>query len=165
MNNFRIGTGEDSHAFSQNFLPQKPLTLGGIIFENEKKSFEANSDGDVFFHAICNSILSSVGEKTLDSFAKKMCDDGIINSQKYVEKSLEIVKNKFPNFCIQNIVISYEGKIPKIAPKHDLIQKNIAKILGLDLSQVGLTYTSGENLSAFGKGLGGRCLVNVLIKK
>ncbi len=161
--NLRIGIGEDSHKFRPQFDPEKPITLGGIKFSNCTKSFEANSDGDVIFHALCNAILSSVGEKTLAEFSDEMCKSGITDSAKYVEKSLEIAKSKFPNFQIQNVAISLECKIPKIAPVHDRIQENVAQILNLKKEQIGLTYTSGEALTGFGRGNGVRCLVEILI--
>lgn len=163
-NNLRIGIGEDSHRFAEKFYSNCPVVLGGISFPESKNSFEANSDGDVIFHSICNAILSAVGEKTLDDFADKMCKEGIMNSQKYVERALEIAKEKFPNFAFQNLVISLECKFPKLVPKHDEIVKNCARVLGIEKNKVGLTYTSGEGLSDFGKGLGVRCLVEGVFK-
>ncbi len=161
---YKIGIGEDSHQFTTQFNLEKPITLGGIKFPNCTKSFEANSDGDVIFHALCNAILSSVGAKTLDTFADEMCKSGITDSAKYVKKSLAIAKEKFLNFQIKNVAISLECKIPKIAPAHDQIQENVAQILDLKKDQVGLTYTTGEELTEFGKGNGVRCLVEVLVK-
>lgn len=161
-NSFRIGVGEDSHHFAKKHDPNKPLTLGGVVFE-DVLSVKANSDGDVILHALCNAILSAVGEKTLDSFAGKMCQEGITDSQKYVKKALKIAKEQFPNFEIKNVICSLECKTPRIKPKHEAIIDNCAKILDLSKDQIGLTYTSGEDLSDFGKGLGVRCLVEILI--
>ena len=48
--------GEDSHRF----LPpdsSKPCVIGGIIFEGVP-GLDADSDGDVVYHAICNAITS-----------------------------------------------------------------------------------------------------------
>lgn len=157
--NFRIGVGEDSHRFLKKFNPNLPVVLGGISFPESEKSFDANSDGDVIFHSICNAILSSVGEKTLDDFADEMCRNGIIDSEKYVKKSLKIAKEKFPNFEVRNLVISLECKFPKLALRHDEIVVNCAKVLGISKEKIGLAYTSGEELSDFGKGFGVRCLV------
>ena len=158
-----IGIGQDSHRFAEIFVSQKPVILGGIPFPESQKSFEANSDGDVIFHALCNAILSSVGEKTLDTFAAVMCKNGLTNSQYYLEKALEIAQQKKPDFSIKNCIISLEALVPKIAAKHDLIQENIANRLNLKKEQVGLTYTTGEGLSDFGKGLGVNCLVEILL--
>ena len=37
------------------------------------------------------------------------------------------------------------------------VRRNIAKVMGLELSQVGLTATSGEGLTDFGCGDGIQC--------
>ena len=160
--NFRIGVGEDSHKFAENFSPQKKLILGGAEFL-EKKNLAANSDGDVIFHALSNAILSAAGEKTLDNFAAKMCENGEKNSRKYVEKSLKIARQKFPNFTIENVAILLEAKIPKIAPQHEKIQKNCAKILKINFEKIGLSYHSGENLTDCGKGRGVRVFCEILV--
>ena len=161
--NLRIGVGEDSHRFSKNFDLLNPVVLGGVKFLECEKSFEANSDGDVVFHSLCNALLSSIGEKTLDSFSDKMCKSGITDSREYVRKSLEIIYKKFPKFKILNVVISLEALIPKITHRHDKIQENVAKILAIEKNQVGLMYTTGEELSVYGKGIGVKCLVEVLV--
>ena len=159
---WRIGLGEDSHRFTKNFNPQKPLTLGGVQLLESNLSIEANSDGDVIFHALTNALLCSIGEKTLSEFSDKMCKSGITDSWEYLKKALKIALSKHPNFKIQNINISLEVKIPKLSPHHDAIQSHIAQKLELNKSQIGLTYTSGEDLSEFGKGQGIRCLVQIL---
>ena len=158
----RIGLGEDSHRFTSKFNPQKPLTLGGVQLPESHLSIEANSDGDVIFHALTNAILSSTGEKTLSEFSDEMCTSGITDSWEYLKKALEITHSKYPNFKIQNINISLEAKIPKLSPHHDIIQNHIAQKMKLNPLQVGLTYTSGEDLSDFGKGKGIRCLAQIL---
>ncbi|MDH3324937.1 MAG: 2-C-methyl-D-erythritol 2,4-cyclodiphosphate synthase, partial [Candidatus Peregrinibacteria bacterium] len=162
--NLRIGIGEDSHRFVQEFDDKNPVILGGIKFPECEQSFDANSDGDVILHALCNAILSPVGEKTLDSFADEMCKDGITDSREYLKKALEIVQKKFEGFEIFNVVISLECKMPKIAPRHDEVQESLAELLGIEVDKVGLTYTTGEGLSCFGEGKGVRALVKVLAK-
>ncbi|HPE85171.1 MAG TPA: 2-C-methyl-D-erythritol 2,4-cyclodiphosphate synthase [Chlamydiales bacterium] len=39
----------------------------------------------------------------------------------------------------------------------DEIRQSVATLMDLDISQVGLTFTSGDGLSDFGKGLGLQC--------
>jgi 2-C-methyl-D-erythritol 2,4-cyclodiphosphate synthase len=160
--NFRIGLGEDSHRLIKRSAKTAPLVLGGVAFPEFNYIFDANSDGDVILHALCNAILSSVGVKTFDSFARLMYKNGVTDSVEYLRESLAIASEKFAGFKIQNLVISLECLIPKIAPKHESIVKNLAYILDLNEDQIGLTYTTGENLTDFGKGLGVRCSVQIL---
>ena len=43
---------------------------------------------------------------------------------------------------------------PKISPKIEEMRKNIARILQIKENQVGITATTGEGLTEFGKGNG-----------
>ncbi len=140
---FRVGVGEDLHTFT---VKSEPLKIGGVEFPDFEKSFEANSDGDPVLHALCNALLSAVGEKPFSSFADEMCESGITDSEKYVERTLKILHQKYPDFQIQNVAISLELLAPKIAPKHNAIVENIARMLDVLPSQIGLMYTSGEGL-------------------
>lgn len=160
----RIGTGIDSHRFLPKFDPQKPIVLGGVSMPESEKSFDANSDGDVILHSFCNAILSAFGEKTFDEFAGKMCKSGITDSLKYVEKSFEIVRKKHPNFRINNVTFSLEGKYPKLAKRHDDIIVKLEKVLHISKEKIGLNYTTGEELTSFGKGKGVHCLCNLIVQ-
>ncbi len=161
---FRIGVGEDSHRFMEEFNPEKPLVIGGITFSESGKTFDSNSDGDVVLHSLCNALLSSIGEKTFDEFATPMCKSGITDSQKYLEKTMEIVRNKYPKFKIINVVFSLEGKYPKLAPRHEDMVESLKNILSISDERIGITYTSGEGLTSFGRGVGLYCLCNIFIQ-
>lgn len=161
---FRIGIGEDSHRFMDKFDPNKPLVIGGVSFPESKKTFDSNSDGDVILHSLCNAILSSVGEKTFDKFATPMCKSGITDSGKYLEKSMEIVCKKYPKFEIINVVFSLEGRYPRLAPRHDDMIGYLKKILNISCKKIGITYTTGEELSSYGEGVGIYCLCNIFVR-
>ncbi len=162
--NMRIGTGIDSHSFTKVFDKNKPVILGGVEFPECERTFDANSDGDVILHSLCNALLSTIGGKTLDSFADRMCKEGITDSSKYLEKAFQIIKEKYPNFKIINAVFSLEGKYPKLASRHDDVSMNIEKLLKISLEKIGLNYTTGENLTSFGRGKGVYCLCNILVQ-
>jgi hypothetical protein len=56
---YRSGIGQDSHRF----LPpdsSKPCIVGGVIFDGVP-GLDADSDGDVVYHAICNAMTSLSG--------------------------------------------------------------------------------------------------------
>ncbi|HEY5714186.1 MAG TPA: 2-C-methyl-D-erythritol 2,4-cyclodiphosphate synthase [Candidatus Gracilibacteria bacterium] len=160
-----FGVGEDSHRFASQFDPQKPVVLGGVKLPESQLTFDANSDGDVIIHSLCNALLNAIGAPTFDTFATPMCRAGIIDSVKYFEETLKILKNQEPNAKIQQVRISLEGLVPKIAPNHHEIVNNLARILNIEVSNIGLTYTTGEALTSFGKGDGMRCTTYVIITK
>jgi 2-C-methyl-D-erythritol 4-phosphate cytidylyltransferase/2-C-methyl-D-erythritol 2,4-cyclodiphosphate synthase len=159
---FRVGTWEDSHRFHDEFVPGKEVVLWGVHIKCEK-SVIANSDGDVILHSLVNALLASIWWKTLAHIADSMCEKWVTDSKEYVEESLKVIYQQYPNFEIQNVSFSLECRTPKLSPLHDDIQQNIAHILGIQYSQVGLNYHTWEKLSDYGKWLGIKCLCNILI--
>lgn len=145
----RTGIGQDSHRF----LPidsSKLCIIGGLIFD-DAPGFNANSDGDVVFHAICNAITSLTGVLILGDIADDLClKDGITDSEVYLLEAMKTLGQQ----RITHVAITIEAKKPKF--KHRLLEmrENIARVMKLDVSQVGVTVTSGEGLTDFGCGDG-----------
>ena len=148
----RTGIGQDSHRF----LPQgtaKPCILGGIIFEGEA-GFQANSDGDVIFHALCNAISSLTGEIILGLRADELLEkEGITDSRVYLEEALKTLGRQ----QISHVAITIEARRPKILNKIPELKRSIAEAMKIQTSQVGLTATTGEGLTSFGVGEGLQC--------
>lgn len=161
----KFGFGEDSHKFLQDFDLQKPFRLGGIDVSEKKLSSNGNSDGDVILHALCNALLSAFGDKTFDFIAKPICKFGEKKSTAYLKETIKYIEKKCRKIFFQQVLISLEGSQPKIAPYHDKIQKNLSKLLGINLKNIGITYTTGENLTSFGRGEGMKCQIFLIVKK
>ncbi len=145
----RTGIGQDSHRFlSPNST--KLCVICGIIFD-EVPGFNADSDGDVVFHALCNAITSLTGIPILGAIAEDLCfKDGITDSEVYLQEALKTLgKQK-----ITHIAVAIEGKKPIFKNRIDEMRKNLARVLNLSASQVGITATSGEGLTDFGCGEG-----------
>lgn len=145
----RTGIGQDSHRF----LPEdstKPCIIGGLIFE-EVPGLSADSDGDVVYHAICNAISSVTGVPILGGIAIDLCHkDGITDSQVYVERALETLGRQ----KIEHVALTIEGKRPRLQKRIPEMCEKVAAVLKLDISQVGITITSGDGLTSFGLGEG-----------
>lgn len=157
----KIGLGQDSHAFSQT---KKPLTLGGIKI-SETGGLAANSDGDVILHSLCNALSSAIGEGSLGTWTEKMFkEQGITDSKKYVEDILHKVTEK--GFTVENVSIAVEAQKPRLQDREIImIKKSLADILQIKIEEVGLTFTSGEGLTAFGRGEAIQVLATVLLNK
>ena len=145
----RTGIGQDSHRF----LPpdsSKPCIIGGLIFD-DAPGFNANSDGDVVFHALCNAITSVTGEPILGALADDLClKDGITDSEVYLKEALKTLgKQK-----ITHASVCIEAKKPVFKERLLEMRENVARVMGLSLSQVGITVTSGQGLTDFGCGDG-----------
>lgn len=158
----RVGIGQDSHHFD-NFSENKSLILGGIKIDTDLK-FQANSDGDVVLHSLCNALGSAIGLGSISTYADKMClEEKITDSRKYVEYIFQKVKEK--GYKIQNVSISLEAKKPKLEKHFPEMKKSIANLLETEIENIGITATSGEELTAFGKGEGIQVFAIVCIIK
>lgn len=157
---FRVGIGQDSHQFSK---AKKPLVLGGITV-SKSGGMMGNSDSDVILHSLCNALSSATGGDSLGTWSDEMCSAGITDSKKYVEIIADRVKAE--GFKVGNVSIAVEAKKPYIDLKDsDRMKQVIVGILGISKKQVGITFTSGEGLTPFGKGLGIQSICQVLISK
>ena len=140
----KVGIGQDSHRFSN----EGTLILGGIEFPGTPKLL-GNSDADVVLHSLCNAISSITTVNVLGSITDKMCKNGITNSEEYVKEALKYLEDK-----IVHVAISIECQTPKISPRVEEMRFRIAKILNIPASSIGITATTGEGLTEFGKGNG-----------
>lgn len=150
---YRTGIGQDSHRF----LPEdstKPCVIGGLIFE-DVPGFKANSDGDVVLHAICNAISSITGDLILGSKADELWSKhGITDSIVFLEEALKTLGSH----KVIHVALSIEGSRPRFIKRISEMRQSIAKMMKIDVSQVGITATTGEGLTDFGCGEGLQCL-------
>jgi 2-C-methyl-D-erythritol 2,4-cyclodiphosphate synthase len=145
----RTGIGQDSHRF----LPSestKPCVLGGLIFR-DVPGLNASSDGDVVFHAICKAITSVTGIPVIGGIADDIClKDGITDSAVYLGEALKTLgKQK-----IMHVSIAIEAMKPKLKGRLLDMRENVASIMGIEVSCVGITITQGGGLTDFGCGDG-----------
>ena len=150
----KTGLGQDSHSFDIN--TEKPLVIAGVIFENEQ-GLKGNSDADVVLHALCNSISSISGITILGPVTDQMCKNGITDSSEYLKKAMETVSD----YKITHVSVSIECKRPKINSKVPKMKERIAELMQIDPNEVGITATTGEGLTEFGKGNGIQALTMI----
>jgi 2-C-methyl-D-erythritol 2,4-cyclodiphosphate synthase len=154
----KTGIGQDSHAFEQ--TPGKPLILAGIKL-NHPVGLKGNSDADVVLHSITNAISSITGRNILGSVADQLCQEGLTDSSEYLKLAL----GDLEGWKIKHIAIAIECLIPKISPQIDSMKKNIAKLCHIDKTDIGITATTGEGLTAFGKGEGIQSVTIITVNK
>lgn len=143
----KVAIGQDSHRFDFEDKNKK-LILGGIVFEGATP-LSGNSDADVVLHSITNAVSGITCKNILGKIADDMCKSGITDSEEYLKEALKYLNNK-----IVHLSISIECKTPKITPKIEDMRKNISRILKIPENSVGITATTGEGLTEFGKGNG-----------
>ncbi|NGX54974.1 MAG: 2-C-methyl-D-erythritol 2,4-cyclodiphosphate synthase [Chlamydiae bacterium] len=146
---YRTGLGEDSHRFLTEETT-KPCVIAGLVFE-EVPGFKANSDGDVVFHAICNAISSLTGVLILGEIADELlAKNGITDSEVFLKEGLKLLGQQ----KIVHVALSLEGSRPLFKERIQEMRANIARVLEIDISQVGITATTGEGLTDYGLGDG-----------
>ena len=152
--------GQDSHRFGE-VADNCSIMLGGVSIPSDRP-LEANSDGDVILHAITNAISGYTGKIVLGGIADKLClEDGIKDSSVFLKKAVEDIQGAKIIHCS----VSVECLVPKLKPHLDRIRSKIAELLDLPVSSVGLTATTGEGLTSFGKGEGIQAFVILSFRK
>jgi 2-C-methyl-D-erythritol 2,4-cyclodiphosphate synthase len=157
----KTGLGQDSHRIQQP-SQGKALILGGVRFD-EAFSLEGNSDSDVILHAITNAISGVTGRPVLGPVADDLCKAGISDSSAYLRLAMaDLIAIQYR---LSHVSISLECQRPKILPKLAELRTHLAVLLGLTVADIGITATSGEGLTDFGRGLGIQALAVVTTQK
>ncbi|NSW92192.1 MAG: 2-C-methyl-D-erythritol 2,4-cyclodiphosphate synthase [Firmicutes bacterium] len=145
----KVGIGQDSHRFDFS-NKNKKLILGGVVFEGYPP-LKGNSDADVVLHSLTNAISGITCVNILGEISDKLClEEGITDSSVYLKEALKYLgENK-----IVHVSISIECQLPKISPKIPEMRSNISRLLKIPENCIGITATSGEGLTEFGRGNG-----------
>jgi len=152
-----MGLGQDAHQFLKG-KTEKKCVIGGARFD-DVPGFDADSDGDVIFHSLCNAISSVTHIPIMGKVAVDLCHrSGICDSACYLHEALKTLEG----LVISHIAFSIEAKFPRLQNKLPLMRQNVAKIIAeyfpFTIEQVGITAVSGQNLTHFGQGLGVQAL-------
>lgn len=149
----KVAIGQDSHRFcDEQEAVGRELMLGGVMIPGESPLF-GNSDADVILHALTNAISGITGVAILGTVADALCKAGHTDSAIYVSEAMLHLKGK-----ILHVSFSVEGKRPKLLPHIPAMRAAVADLLQISVSQVMLTATTGEELTAFGRGEGMQAL-------
>ena len=151
----RVGVGQDSHEFSND----GDLVIGGLTFLDYPK-LKANSDGDVILHALFNALSSAIGGRSISHTADSMCENGIMDSHKYLDIVLERVSAH--GYSIGNVSISLICDHPKIDSIEADLKSHISQILDISVDCIGITATTGEGGNSYKKGIQCTCMVTLI---
>ncbi len=154
----KSGIGQDSHAFLAE-KGEKCCIIAGVHFD-DVPGWDADSDGDIAYHAICNAITSITHVPILGGIAIKMChEQKITDSREYLLEALKTLGN----VQVVHLALTIEARRPRMQKKIDEMRQNIAEVMRLEMTQVGITCTSGDGLTAFGRGEGGQCFCIITV--
>ena len=147
----RIGHGYDVHKLVEG----RDLILGGVRIPYEK-GLLGHSDADVLLHAVSDSLL---GAAALGDIGVHFPDTDPAYKGADSLKLLEIVGQKVEaaGYQVSNIDVTMIAQRPKLKDHIPQMRQNIAKVLGLDVSQVNVKATTEEHLGFTGDGSGMAC--------
>lgn len=163
---YLVGCGSDDHRIVKVLGSRgnsRPLVLAGTIVSKGYSPI-AHSDGDVVYHAISNALFLAIGEHDIGHhFPDTDPDYKGIRGDKLLGYAVKLVRKN--GYRVNNVTAMITVGKPKIAPYIDEMKGNAAKLLGVEISCVGIGVTTGEGLSAHGRGEGINVIAQVSLEK
>jgi 2-C-methyl-D-erythritol 2,4-cyclodiphosphate synthase len=157
--NLRIGFGFDAHRLVKN----RKLVLGGVEVPYSQ-GLLGHSDADVLIHSIADAIL---GASELNDIGCYFPDTDSklqgISSLKILSKIMQMISKKgFDIVNIDSVVVCQE---PKLNPYFNKMKENLAKILKIEKTAIGLKAKTTEGMGFTGRGEGVASYSIVLLQK
>ena len=146
---FKVGLGQDSHRFSVDL--GRALVLAGVRIAGAP-GLEGDSDADVVLHALCRALEQALGEDAFSRYADAMSGNGIDDSREYVRVARARVEQA--GYRVNNVGLTIEARTPKIEPHRVAMKESVAALLNVPPGAVGINASTGEGLTAFGRGEG-----------
>jgi 2-C-methyl-D-erythritol 2,4-cyclodiphosphate synthase len=143
----RIGEGWDVHQLVEG----RPLILGGIQVPHPK-GLLGHSDADALLHAITDALfgaagLGDIGRHFPDTDVQfKGADSGVLLAE-------AAARVRAQGWRVANVDSTIVAQAPKMAPHIAAMRARIARLLGLDESQVNVKAKTAEKLGPVGEGL------------
>ncbi len=156
---YRIGQGFDIHKLTDG----RKLILGGIEIKNDK-GLLGHSDADALIHSIIDAMfgalaLGDIGTHFPDNDEKYKDIDSTI----LLKEANVLIKEQ--GYTINNLDNTILAQSPKMKPYIPLITENLAKLLGIEKTQISVKAKTMEELDAVGEKKAIAVHTVVLLKK
>ena len=156
---FRVGIGFDFHRFGRD----RPLLLGGVVIPY-KRGLEGHSDADVILHALSDAILGAAGLPDIGShFPDDDPEYKDISSIVLLERVYRLVQIR--GLRLSNLDVTLIAEEPRLNPHIGSIKANLARVLHLDRSRIGVKATSMEKSGPIGRSEGVAAQAVVLLEQ
>ena len=141
----RIGNGYDIHRLVEG----RPLILGGVTLPHSH-GLDGHSDADVLTHAITDALLGalSLGDIGL-YFPPGDPEWAGADSLKLLAQVNAMVQER--GWTVGNVDSVIVAEQPKMKPHIEAMRTQLATVLGVDPSQVGVKATTNEGLGPVGR--------------
>ena len=144
----RIGHGYDVHRL----VPERKLILGGVEIAHET-GLLGHSDADVLTHAVMDALL---GAAAMGDIGHLFPDNDPAYKGADSLKLAEVVMERLTaaGWRVGNVDATVIAQAPKLAPHIEAMRDNLARVLGVDRSQINIKATTEEKLGFTGEKLG-----------
>lgn len=141
----RVGTGYDVHKLVEG----RDLILGGVKIPHIT-GLLGHSDADVLLHAIMDAIL---GAAAMGDIGKHFPDTDPAYKGASSMKLLEYVYQMIcdAGYRIGNVDATIIAQRPKLRPYIEEMERNIAKVLQVEVTQINVKATTEEHLGFTGR--------------
>jgi 2-C-methyl-D-erythritol 2,4-cyclodiphosphate synthase len=153
----RIGHGFDAHPL----VAGRRCVLGGVEIPSDAGP-HGHSDGDVVLHALTDALLGAAAAGDLGSvFGTGRPEWKDAPSSGLVFHVRELTNHP----AVVNVDVTVLAARPRIGPFREAMRESIASLLGTEVSRVSVKASSGNGLTAFGRGEGIAAEVVVLVER
>jgi 2-C-methyl-D-erythritol 4-phosphate cytidylyltransferase/2-C-methyl-D-erythritol 2,4-cyclodiphosphate synthase len=142
----RIGTGYDLHRLVEG----RRLILGGVVIPFEK-GLAGHSDADAVCHAVTDALLGAaaagdIGRHFPDTDPRWKDADSLM----LLARATEMVAAT--GYAVVNVDVVVVAERPKLAPHVDAMRANLARVMGVAVTQVALKGKTNEGVGSIGAG-------------
>lgn len=155
----RSGTGFDVHRFE----PGDAVWLCGVKIPHVAK-LEGHSDADVGLHALTDAVLGAIGDGDIGQhFPPSDPKWKGAASHQFLEDAARRVRERGGR--IVNVDVTLLCEAPRVGPHRDAMRAAVARMLGIDVSRVGVKATTTEGLGFTGRreGIAAMAAASVLL--
>lgn len=140
----RIGHGYDVHKLAEG----RRLILGGVDIPYEQ-GLLGHSDADVLTHAVMDALLGAlalgdIGQHFPDTDPQYSGADSL----RLLSRVIELIHTHGGQ--VGNVDATILAQAPKLAPHIPAMRENLARTMGVDVSQVSVKATTEEGLGFTG---------------
>ena len=139
---YRIGYGEDAHRLTAG----RALVLGGVPIPHAERGAVAHSDGDAVLHALADALLSGMSLGDIGQYYPDTDPAHAgLDSRVILADSLALVREW--KYVPANVALVITLDRPKLGPLRADIARNVSALLGLNETEVGVSFKTSEGLA------------------
>ena len=145
---FRVGTGYDVHRLADG----EELWLCGVRIDHAQ-GLAGHSDADVAIHALVDALLGAIGAGDIGQhFPPSDPQWRGAASHRFLAHAAKLVAEA--ECQIANVDVTIICEAPRIGPHREAMRQQLARVLGIDVTQVSVKATTTERLGFTGRGEG-----------